>query len=208
MANDAEDDSAKKAALHEQAMDTEMTLGADGMISQPVGSRPANLRTTETIGNDEAIEGEANASINASPDPGAAPAHQKSRLDSQQSYTKLVNSNSNDRPANANAETAGATTTAVVRENVISQVRGRKIVQDVVNTTHNETSATVHLNVNGMNQLAKPESAVGATSGSEQSTHRISNENLRDPSAAGVQSNSYQLQGAAASGAARHHGHE
>ena len=53
-------------------------------------------------------------------------------------------------------------------------MRGRKIVQE---NKDGGTASEMLVHVNGLNQ---PDSLAGATSGSEQSTHRISNDKLRE----------------------------
>ena len=96
----------------------------------------------------------------------------QSRLDSAQSYTDIVNSD------NAGGGSKGPGSGPSVDEapdvpitaTVISNVRGRSIIAG---------SKEVYVNVNGSRQIDEMGAAI-QTDGTEQSTHRISNERLND----------------------------
>ena len=103
----------------------------------------------------------------------------QSRLDSAQSYTDIVNSDN----AGGGSKGPGAgpsieeAADAPITATVISNVRGRSIIAG---------SKEVYVNVNGSRQEADFQAAI-QTDGTEQSTHRISNEKLGDHSSGGGQ---------------------
>ena len=115
-------------------------------------------------------------SVLSAPAPDDGP-HQIRELDSQKSYTDLVN---HDLTAPKKSDRAGPTgqassqpenygnapTPGPVTSTVISNVRGRSLISG---------GKDVQVNVNGNQET---QVSVPVTSGTDQSTHRISNENL------------------------------